>query len=327
MATKPATLEAMKQLIVLADKVGKVRDKVVPAYEKNEKALRAAIADKKRHLIQTYTAVLHAHIDQITPTIGDMNKAKIALHDVSEDEQFVAARVADIEKLSGRLDDAEKDLTSTFQRAKRLENEAEKGLEGALKAENFELQELAMLDGTVKEVRADAKALIPKVDAVAKRADAAVTARDPKALAGAKAAMKALDVGMLRTRYDLAVGSVAEMQKKATASDLAPDLAADLADGAKDLVAELRGAKVGVDFAVEADERVMALSVDAIDVKKALKVLELDAKFEGKLKKALEGPAGGRVKALEAIAKEADVDKPDGKAMERALVKAKVISA
>jgi hypothetical protein len=326
MATKPETLAAMKQLIVLADKVGKVRDKVVPAFEKNEKALRAAIDAKKRHLIQTYAAVVNAHIDQITPTMSDLTRAKIALHDVNADEQFVAARVADIEKLSGRLDDAERDLTSAFQRAKRLQNDAERGLGAALKAENFELQDLAMLDRSVKELRAEAKALFPKTEAIATRASAAVEARNAKALAAAQAEMKALDIGMTRTAFELAVRRVDEMQKKAAGADLAPDLAADLLDGAKDARAELKGAEVSLEFAEKDRDRVMALAIAEIDVGKALTMLELDARFKGKLQKALDGPAAGRVKALDAIAKEAGLE-TDGKAMLAALVKQKVVPA
>lgn len=327
MAVNPETLVAMKKLIALADKLGKLRDKLMPAFEKNEKALRAAIADKKRHLIQTYSAVLRAHIDQITPTMGDFNLAKVALADVNQDEPFVAARVADIEKLSGRLDDAERDLVGAFQRAKRLENEAEKGLQAALKAEGFELQELASLDHQVQELLTDAKAKSQKAEAINTRATNAAEARNAKVLAAAQAEMKALDVGMLETMHKLAGDAVARVQKKAKSPELAPDLAADLADGANDAAAQLRGATSYVEAVVKVRERVMGLAVVEIDVKKALKLLELDNKFEARLKKALEGPASARAKALEAIARDAKVEKPDGRVMEALLVKNKVIGA
>lgn len=327
MAANPETLAAMKQLIVLADKLGRLQAKVVPAHDKNEKSMRAAIAGKKRHLIQTYLAVAAAIVDQITPSMGDLNLAKVALHKVSEDEQFVAAKVAEIEKLSAKLDDAEAALTGTFQASKRLQNEGEKGLEAALKAEKFEVQELAQTDNSIKEFRKEAKTVLMKSEAINTKASNAADARNAKALAAAQAEMKALDVDAIATMHGFWTKRVDELAKKAKEPALAPDIAADLADGANDLRSELAGAAVAVEYSGKNRDRVMGLAVTEIDLKKALKVLELDAKFEAKLKKALDGPAGARVKALEAIGKEAKQDKPDGKAMETALVKAKVIEA
>jgi hypothetical protein len=328
MAIRPETLAAMKKLIGATNKVVALRDRVVPKFQKDEITLRAAIKAKKRHVIQTCQAIVQGHIDALAPAVSDLNRAKGALHDVNEDEEFVAARSAELLKLSEKLDAAEQDIVRTFQTAKRLQNEAEAGLQAALKEEKFEIQDLAMLEASLKDLGARAKTTLNKTEALNTQASNAVEARDAKKLAQAQAAMKALDVEQITFEFELAQKSAAAMAEKAKDKDLAPDLAADLADGAKDARATLAGISVAVEYAGKNRKRVLdELKIAEIDVRKAAKVLKLEAKFEPKLRKALEGPPGARVKALDAIAREAGLEDTDGKTMLAELLRQKVVEA
>jgi hypothetical protein len=72
-------------------------------------------------------------------------------------------------------------------------------------------------------------------------------------------------------------------------------------------------------------DNVLPLVIPETDSKKALKVLKIEIKWERKLKNALDGPVSARVKALDAIAKEAELD-TDGKAMLAELVRQKVVA-
>jgi hypothetical protein len=327
MAIKPATLAAMQKLITLTDQLGKAHKKLAAEFDTNEKALRAAIAAKKRLQVQTGLTLTKAQIDRVEPAMTLMRKAREQLFDINADQDFVEAKSAQVLKLASMVDDAEAGLMAIFQKAKRLENDAEKGLKEAIEAENFELQSLISLGGTVKGFRAEAKATYTKTEALNTRASNAAEARNAKALAAAQAEMKALGVDSLKTMLDFHLESIDKLLERAKAKKLTADALAEMADGAKDLRAELAGAGVSVEYALKNRDRVMnELKVEEIDVKKALKVLSLDAKFEARLKKALDGPAAARVKALDAIAKEAKLD-TDGKAMLAALVKQKVVAA
>jgi hypothetical protein len=328
MATKPETLAAMKVLIGTTNKIVALRDRVVPKFQKDEVTLRAAIKGKKRHVIQTCQAIVQGHIDTLAPAVSDLNRAKVSLHDVNEDEEFVAAKSAELLKLSEKLDAAEQDIVRTFQTAKRLQNEAEAGLQAALKEEKFDIQDLAMLEATLKDLGSRAKTVLNKTEALNTQASDAVDARDARKLAQAQAAMKSAGVEQIEIEFELAQKSAAALAEKAKSKELAPDLAADLADGAKDARATLAGISVSVEYAGKNRKRVLdELKIAEIDVKKAAKVLKLEAKFEAKLRKALDGPANARVKALDAIAREARLEDTDGKAMLAELVKQKVVDA
>lgn len=323
---KADTLVAFKNLIVTADKVKKSHTKIKADFDKNEKALRAAIAAKKRHLIETHTAILRGNLSQITAAMPDISRARGHLQTVNQDEDFAAEKADQIAKPAGMVDDAEAYLTGAFQTGKRLENDAEKGLTEAIKGEKFELQELMGLHDSVKAFRKDAKAVHDKSLAVNDKAGAAAEARNGKALAAAQAEMKALKIDDIVTMNEFWLKQVERVAASAKDAKLSPDVAADIADGANDERAEMKGIGVYVEYMQKHREYTLGLSVAEIDTKKALKVLGLDAKFEAKLKKALEGPAAGRVKALDAIAAEAKLEKTSGKAMEALLIKQKIIA-
>jgi hypothetical protein len=321
MAIKPATLAAMQKLVKLTDQLGKAHKKLAAELDSNEKALRAAIAAKKRLQIETGLTLTRAQIGKIDPAMTIMRLARTTLLDINDDQEFVDAKSAQLLKLAGLVDDAESALKAIFQKAKRLENDAEKGLKEAIAAEDFELQELIGLGGTVKDFRNEAKSTYGKTEALNTKASKAVDARDAKALASAQSEMKALEVGTLPTMLKFHRESIDRLLERAKAKKLSADAMAEFVDAAKDLKAELAGAGVSVEYAVKNRDRVMdELKIEPIDVDKALKVLGLDAKFKPKLGKALEGPPAALEKALEAIAKEAKSEL-NGKAMRAELQK------
>lgn len=329
MAVKPETAAAVKKLVPLADKVEKASKQLQGELDELKRKLAESAKAKHRSMIELHLKTLEGVINRTTAALADCDEANGHLDVIDEDEDFLAdkTRREQVEKAGKKVADAKDTLTKVFGDAKRVQNAGEKGRSDAIGTEDDVMRELAQHDRWIKQHRKDMKALLDKTEALNTKATEAAERRDAKALAAAQAEMKKLEVGVAEIVHKGHFDSLDRLQKKAESGKLSAELAADLKDGVKDLRAEMAGAGVAVEYMRKNNDRVMNdLSVAEIDVKKALKVLELDAKFESKLKKALEGPAAGRVKALDAIAKEAD-SKMDGKAMLALLIKQKVLSA
>lgn len=329
MAVKPETVIAVKKLVPLADKVEKASKQLSGELDELKRKLAEAVKARQRSMIELHLKTLEGVINRSTAGLADCDQANGHLDTIDEDEDFLAdkTRREQVEKAGKKLADAKDSLTKVFGDAKRVQNAGEKGRNEAIGTDDDMLRELAQTDRWVKQHRKDMKALYEKTEALNTKATEAAERRDAKALAAAQAEMKKLDIGVAEIVHKGHFDELDRLQKKADSGKLSAELAADLKDGIEDLRAEMAGAAVPVEYMRKNHDRVMNdLNVAEIAVKKALKVLGLDAKFEGKLKKALEGPAAGRVKALDAIAKEAGSEM-DGKAMLAALIKQKVLSA
>jgi hypothetical protein len=303
MAVKPETVAAVKKLVPLADKVEKASKALRGELDELKRKLAESVKAKQRSMIELHLKTLEGVINRSTAALADCDQANGHLDTIDEDEDFLADKDT---------------LTQVFGDGKRLQNAGEKGRGDAIGTEDDLLRELAQTDRWVKQHRKDMKALYEKTEALNTKASEAAERRDAKALAAAQAEMKKLDIGVAEIVHKGHFDELDRLQKKAESGKLSAELAADLKDGIKDLRAEMAGAGVPVEYMRKNHDRVMnELSVATIDVRKALKVLGLDAKFESKLKKALEGPAAGRIKAA--------ASEMDGKAMLAALVKQKVL--
>jgi hypothetical protein len=329
MAVKPETVAAVRKLVPLADKVEKASKQLSGELDELKRKLAESVKARQRSMIELHLKTLEGVINRSTAGLADCDQANDHLDRIDEDEDFLAdkTRREQVEKAGKKVADAKDLLTKVFGEGKRLQNAGEKGRSEAIGTDDDVMRELAQHDRWIKQHRKEMRALLDKTEALNNKASEAAERRDAKGLAAAQAEMKKLDIGVAEIVHKGHHDSLDRLQKKADSGKLGPELAADLKDGIKDLRAEMAGAAVPVEYMRKNHDRVMnELRVEEIDVKKALKVLNLDAKFESKLKKALEGPATARVKALDAISKEAG-SAMDGKAMLAALVKQKVLSA
>ena len=115
-----------------------------------------------------------------------------------------------------------------------------------------------------------------------------------------------------------------EFIEKVAGSGFEADDVAQLKKGAQDALSDHVGAKVYLDQMGKQEKFVQDFKLELIDVKKALKTLELDPKVESKLAKALVGSRSAMEKNLDALAKELKL-KTNGKQMLAALDKAGLI--
>jgi len=112
-----------------------------------------------------------------------------------------------------------------------------------------------------------------------------------------------------------------EFVEKIAASGFEADDVTQLKKGAQDALSDHVGAKVYLDQMGKQEKFVQDFKLEPIDVKKALKTLDLDPKAESKLAKALTGTRSAMEKNLDALVRELKL-KTNGKQMLAALEKA-----
>jgi len=326
MAIKPETVAAVKKLVALADKIDKAKKSIDDDFGEVKTDLPNAIKAKQRSMIELNLKTLEALINETTDALADADKAIEALEVVEDDEEFLTekGRREPVKKAGQRVNDAKDALAKTFTEAKRLQNVGEKGLTLAANAEEDKTLELARVDRAIKAHLKEVKDLFQKSETAYAKAKKAADERNRKALTAAQDEMLALPLEYANQAQKSFGTTLDRMEKEAAASTLAADVVGDLKDGIADLRGVLKTAEGFVDKMMHNLDQTIFLDVAEVDIKQTLKALALDNKFESKLKKAIDGPASGRVKALDLIAKEAKLE-TDGRKMEAILVKRKVV--
>jgi len=326
MAIKPETVAAVKKLVALADKIDKAKKSIDDDFGEVKTDLPSSIKAKQRSMIELNLKTLEALINETTDALADADKAIEALEVVEDDEEFLTekGRREPVKKAGQRVNDAKDALAKTFTEAKRLQNVGEKGLALAANAEEDKPIELARVDRAIKAHLKEAKDLFQKSEVVFAKAKKAADERNQKTLTAAMDEMQALPLEEAGASQKSFVATLDRMDKEAAASTLAPDVVSDLKDGISDLRGVLKNAETFVDKMLHNKDQMLFLEIAEVDIKQTLKALALDNKFESKLKKAIDGPASSRVKALDLIAKEAKLE-TDGRKMEAILIKRKAV--
>ena len=143
-----------------------------------------------------------------------------------------------------------------------------------------------------------------KVYALQDKAAAAVAAGDARALEQVQGTLRALglaDLGLGNATFLKFAGDFLDEIKTLNYSD---EVMAELTDGANDLLKEAKSTQGLVEMLQGIEKNVLALSVEAIDAKKALKVLGLDARHLARLTKALAVPKAELERALDVLVRE-----------------------
>jgi hypothetical protein len=300
------------------------RKKVDPRFEDIAKEIGAAIEKGDKPMIEFYLKSLKPTIAAITEAMSDVSTAEGQIRGIEKEEDFLASNYDEVEKLGKAVSDAKKHFTKRYQDAKRLENTAEKALGTAGSADDEALQKLARLDHEVKDTVKRWKGWAEDAARIDDEATAAVEARDAKALAAAQKAIRPLTVLITPEMHKITKDEIDAIARRADDKKISEAVRADLKDGAKDLLAAFAPAAGYLEKVQSVGKRVGALDVGAIDVKKALKVLGIEAKHEAKLAKVLKGPPANFEKGLSALAKELKLD-TTGKDMLAELRKAHVL--
>ncbi len=324
MPISPTTLAVFKKLVVKTSDLSKRRKKLDDEVKKREVKLAEAIAALDTTLLDVQLQAIKGDIAELTSLLSDADKALTDLGTLQNDATFMQERDDDADKVARIISETRNGTAQHFKTLKRLQNEGEKAWGKSLKSENFALRELARLHESVTDLRKSLKDRFEKLDKFAVKAFAAKKARSAKALAAAQAEAEALSPWMSTFESESLQKRIEELAKSAEDKELGDELRATLKDGCKDLAGELQAMSVYVEQTLKRADAVKGLKIEAIDMKLALKTLELDAKHEAKLAKVLNGPPAAYEKGLGALAKELKLD-TTGRAMLEALEKAEVI--
>jgi hypothetical protein len=303
--TTTATVASYKSLVLAAAKTDTLRKGIVARFDK----LRAQLKQAEKEtddttLIRVFQTALKAEINHITKALYELNTAQVLLNEVREDEEFVSKRIDEVAKVAHVVAGNEKTLTEKFRQAKALENEAEEALKNAFASPAESFRKLAWMDKNVDESKKFVEAQAKKVHALQDKADAAAAAGDARALEQAQGTLRDLGLADLGQANGIFFKFAGDFLNEIKTLNYSVQVMAELTDGATDLLKEAKGTQGLVESLQDIGKNVLALSVDAIDAKKALKVLGLDTKHLARLTKALSVPKAELERALDVMVRE-----------------------
>lgn len=305
MAANPNTPDTFKKAVLKADVITKAQKKINPRFDLEiSSSLPAAIKDKNGPKIELYQAALKAAMEEIEASLADVRSALLLLKDVEDDEEFVAAHLAAVEKVTTIVSDARASLTSQYQAGLKLQKQAEAALDGLRNTQDRAFQDLAQLDKVFDDEAKELRAAFQKADQLNVKAGKAAEARDEKSLADARKAMDGLEIDIKRITFDGNEKSLAEFVKDLDNRGYDEDIVAQLKGGARELGSRHAGTRVYIEQLEKAAQTMEEFKIEDVDVQKAMDALALDDKIKPRLAKVLEGPAAAYERGLAAIAKD-----------------------
>jgi uncharacterized phage infection (PIP) family protein YhgE len=303
-----------KKIKMVSGQIAKIRAVLDPRWKDLVKQIEYAIRTKDRDKIELYLSAIDGRIKEVSKTLQAARAAMGDVRNLQLDEDFVAGHIVELDDLVSTLSESVKSLTAQFAQGKKLQNQAEAASDAAGDSAGQATASQAQLETEMNEAKQKFSAVFRKADAIQGRAAEAVTRRDAKALAKAKAEYDALGLEVQISLYEGLLKRVKELGASAGSKEYAPDVQAQLKDGAKDLLNQARGVNVYVEQLKLGIERMKAMKVEPVDAGKAAKLLSLDRAAEDMLKKLLAGPVSGLEPGLEQIGRKLD-PKQKGKEM------------
>ena len=284
-------------------------------------SLKAAVDKSDVRLIKLYLKALTAELAELANHLSRTAKLLHDLDDLETDENVIED-LKEVEDLTAKLSDLERKLKKNYEIGKKSEDEANKALEKHTEDEGDVAEQWAILEAWIKAAAKRHKDTLKEMEKATESAKKAAASRDDKTL---KQAQKdSTELRNIKPTVQELKESLTKFNAKFHINTLSKDLqeqfARDLA-ALKDLMTEV--GKIETEL-VKADDAIQGMSLEPIDYKKAATLLKIPSQYEAKLKKALESDEAARVKALDALAKEAHLD-PSGKEMVAILKKAHVI--
>ena len=324
MAVQASTVAAYKIAVTETDKVVKANKVIEPRFRDITGKLVSAMKDKDQPKIELYMKALEVERTAITTAMKSVDMALGNLRQVETEDDFVATRLADIEKLMNIVDAAKKSLTAKFRAIEKLDAEAHKAADAARDVGEEAAQTLARIDRDVDEEKKRLSALYRKAEDLNTKASDAVDERDAKALKDAQSVFDALDVETQLLMHEELIKLIKSFAEQSKAPVYGPDARAEMLAGVKDLLAREAGVNVYVEQLGKLKDRIPALAIKPIDIAKAAKVLSIERKGEATLAKVLNGPVAKWEQGLDTLAKQLGL-KTKGKDMLQALKKAGVV--
>lgn len=328
MAIDTSTAGTYKGLLLKVGEIAKAQKKINQSLDVElSKQIPEAIKDNDEMMISLKLRLLRTTIQDIETALKATEAAVSSLEVINDDQAFSSAHHDDLEKLTKAVSAACTKLTHQLEAAKKLESDAKKGFDKAFNSKEEAVRELARFELDAANYRKRLQATQQKAGQIATQAEAAVGARDTKALADAQKAFQALGIPNLISDFkdpDADAG-IKDFLKRIETDGFAPDALAQLKEGATKLLTANSPNKGVVQDLEELQKQVLAYKIEELDVKKAAKALKIDPKIQPKLEpllaKTLKGPGRDLEKGLDALAKQFQL-KTTGKQMLADLKKA-----
>jgi chromosome segregation ATPase len=323
MPAKPATLAAVARLTKQIADLDAQRKKIAKRVESVRAVGGDAIKKSDLSRLGVVKTALAGDIKAVSASI-DAGKACVAtLGAIQQDEDFVAEKLEAIDKLAEKIDTARDAIGESFEALKDLQNEVEAKVD-ELTSEQSNLRiKMAGLEKDTKNLAQRIDTADTSATKIWQDAQAAFADRNAKLLKTKADELAGLGAADLQTELDEFNKEIANYQKLAASLDAKTK--AFILDTIKDNAPPLEVAQKQLDtIKANLDKLKKDMAIEAIDPRKALDALELDAKWLAKLTKALGCPLAALERELGVLAKEAK-SKLTGKQMVEALKKAKLI--
>ncbi len=296
MAIDTSTAGTYKDLLLKAAKIANELKKINQSLDQElSKQIPEAIKNNDEMMIGLKLKLLRTTIQDIELALRDTELAVTSIEMIDDDETFSSSHHDDLEKLTKAVAAARTKLTSQLEAAKKLESDAKKGFDKAFNSKEEAFRELARFELEAANYRKRLQAALQKASQINTQAEAAVEARDAKALADDQKAMQALGIAGLISEFkdpDTDSG-LKDFLKRIETDGIDPDALAKLKEGATKLLTANSPNKGFVEELEDLYKQVLGYKIAEIDVKKAAKALKIDPKIQSKVEPArqdVEGP-------------------------------------
>lgn len=303
MPIKPATQAAFRALVVETGKL-QVRMKALDKEVAKRKArVQEAIDANDATLLDIQLKALKGDLSEAEALLRSANKQLTPLNELQMDDDFMRERDDDAAKVGGIIAAVRTGTTTHYKALKDLENKVEAAWRQSIRSDMYAVQQLAIDEQGTQGLKKELSDALVKARGIEETANKAMDARNAKALANARAAFDALDIGTLAAQVDVRGKVLAKHERGFGDRDIPADTLKTLEDGYRDTRAVFVQAQRDLASLQGIDKRIAAMSVKPIDIKKAREAMGLDAKADGPLSKVFGGPPTTWEKGLDAIGK------------------------
>ncbi len=293
----PETAKTLKDTIKSVEWVNKENKRIQPVLKDTSGKLEAAIEDESQPMIELYRPQLEKVVADVENCMSGVEGSLALIGHLKKDEEFVATRFAELEKLTQTVASIQTQLTKQLTQARDLDKRAAKALDTLVGGQDEAVREFAVVKDAFNDLKKAVDSIEKEAVKLENEAKQAYAARNQKALTDAR--VKLIEFLKYRSGITLVRNNVNEFLKKYKDSGFITEATWLLDD-----LPRMEDVLKQVDQTVK--DLITLGQVASIDVAKAVKVLKLDPKVQPKLAKVLNGPESGYEKGLEVLAKEHD---------------------
>jgi predicted nucleic acid-binding Zn-ribbon protein len=263
-----------------------------------------ALKDADHKMLEYYAKALRAELTAISASLQDVRSGLGILKNVEDDEEYLANHQKEVKDTTESLDTLRTTLTHQYESIENLEKQVKDNLKSVKSTKEDFFDEVAKFDNWISGTLKILKETQDKAETISMDIASTADDRDAKGLAAALKAMKDLDTVYLAEAFDRHEKGLKELLKKVDDRGFDAKVTGELKDSIGDLQERIDKARKDVKQLEDDKKEALDTRIEPVNVKEALKVLELDPEVEPKLAKILKGPPNDFEKGLTALAKE-----------------------